>query len=208
MKTLSIDIETYSSVSLQKAGVYRYVEAPDFEILLFGYSADGAPVQVIDLACGEKIPSEILDALTDDAVTKWAFNANFERICLSQHMKALGLSLDPFHDNHPLSEECARYLNPEGWRCTMIWSATMGLPLSLEGVGAVLGIEKQKLTEGKDLIKYFCQPCAPTKTKKYHSGVHAFSSKIKCGECGCWYGSKVWHSNSKYRKVIWRCNHK
>ena len=164
MKTLSIDIETYSSVSLQKAGVYRYVEAPDFEILLFGYSADGAPVQVIDLACGEKIPSEILDALTDDAVTKWAFNANFERICLSQHMKALGLSLDPFHDNHPLSEECARYLNPEGWRCTMIWSATMGLPLSLEGVGAVLGLEKQKLTEGKDLIKYFCQPCASTKT--------------------------------------------
>ena len=164
MKTLSIDIETYSSVSLQKAGVYRYVEAPDFEILLFGYSADGAPVQVIDLACGEKIPSEILDALTDDAVTKWAFNANFERICLSQHMKSLGLSLDPFHDNHPLSEECARYLNPEGWRCTMIWSATMGLPLSLEGVGAVLGLEKQKLTEGKDLIKYFCQPCAPTKT--------------------------------------------
>ena len=164
MKTLSIDIETYSSVSLQKAGVYRYVEAPDFEILLFGYSADGAPVQVIDLACGEKIPSEILDALTDDAVTKWAFNANFERICLSQHMKVLGLSLDPFQDNHPLSEECARYLNPEGWRCTMIWSATMGLPLSLEGVGAVLGLEKQKLTEGKDLIKYFCQPCAPTKT--------------------------------------------
>ena len=121
-------------------------------------------MQVIDLACGEKIPSEILDALTDDAVTKWAFNANFERICLSQHMKALGLSLDPFQDNHPLSEECARYLNPEGWRCTMIWSATMGLPLSLEGVGAVLGLEKQKLTEGKDLIKYFCQPCAPTKT--------------------------------------------
>ena len=208
MKTLNIDIETYSSVSLQKAGVYRYVEAPDFEILLFGYSADGAPVQVIDLACGEKIPSEILDALTDNAVTKWAYNANFERICLSQHMKALGLSLDPFHGNHPLSTECALYLNPEGWRCTMIWSATMGLPLSLEGVGAVLGLEKQKLTEGKDLIKYFCQPCAPTKTKKYHSGVHAFSSKIKCGECGCWYGSKVWHSNSKYRKVIWRCNHK
>ena len=164
MKRLSIDIETYSSVSLQKAGVYRYVEAQDFEILLFGYSVDGAHVQVIDLACGEKIPSEILDALTDNAVTKWAFNANFERICLSQHMKALGLSLDPFHDNHPLSEECARYLNLEGWRCTMIWSATMGLPLSLEGVGAVLGLEKQKLTEGKDLIKYFCQPCAPTKT--------------------------------------------
>lgn len=164
MKTLSIDIETYSSVSLQKSGVYRYVEAPDFEILLFGYSIDGAPVKVIDLTCGEKIPEDILDALTDDTVTKWAFNANFERICLSQHMKNLGLSLDPFHDNHPLSTEMARYLNPEGWRCTMIWSAVMGLPLSLEGCGAVLGLEKQKLTEGKDLIKYFCQPCAPTKS--------------------------------------------
>ncbi len=164
MKTLSIDIETHSSVSLQKSGVYRYVEAPDFEILLFGYSIDGAPVKVIDLACGEKLPDDILDALTDDAVTKWAFNANFERICLSQHMKNLGLSLDPFHDNHPLSTEMANYLNPEGWCCTMIWSAVMGLPLSLEGCGAVLGLEKQKLTEGKDLIKYFCQPCAPTKS--------------------------------------------
>lgn len=91
------------------------------------------------------------------------FNANFERICLSQHLKNLGISLDPFYDNHPLSTECARYLNPESWRCSMIWSATMGLPLSLEGVGAVLGLEKQKLTEGKDLIKFFCQPCAPTK---------------------------------------------
>ena len=164
MKTLSIDIETYSSVSLQKSGVYRYVEAPDFEILLFGYSIDGAPVKVIDMTCGEKIPEDILDALTDDTVTKWAFNANFERVCLSQHMKNLGMSLDPFHDNHPLSTEMARYLNPEGWRCTMIWSAVMGLPLSLEGCGAVLGLEKQKLTEGKDLIKYFCQPCAPTKS--------------------------------------------
>ena len=164
MKTLSIDIETYSSVSLQKSGVYRYVEAPDFEILLFGYSIDGAPVKVIDLTCGEKIPEDILDALTDDTVTKWAFNANFERVCLSQHMKNLGMSLDPFHDNHPLSREMARYLNPEGWRCTMIWSAVMGLHLSLEGCGAVLGLEKQKLTEGKDLIKYFCQPCAPTKS--------------------------------------------
>ena len=164
MKTLSIDIETYSSVSLQKSGVYRYVEAPDFEILLFGYSIDGAPVNVIDLTSGEKIPEDILDALTDDTVTKWAFNANFERICLSQHLKNLGMSLDPFHDNHPLSTEMARYLNPEGWCCTMIWSAVMGLPLSLEGCGAVLGLEKQKLTEGKDLIKYFCQPCAPTKS--------------------------------------------
>lgn len=164
MKTLSIDIETYSSANLQKSGVYRYVEAPDFEILLFGYSADAGPVQVVDLACGEMIPEEVLDALTDDAVTKWAFNANFERVCLSHHLKSMGRSLDPLHERHPLSTELARYLNPDSWRCSMVWSATMGLPLSLEGVGAVLGLEKQKLTEGRDLIKYFCQPCAPTKT--------------------------------------------
>lgn len=148
MKTLSIDIETYSSANLTKTGVYRYVEAPDFEILLFGYSIDSQPVQVVDLTCGEKIPEEVLAALEDESVIKWAFNAAFERICLSRF---LGL---------PTGE----YLDPESWRCSMIWAATMGLPLSLEGVGAVLGLEKQKLTEGKDLIKYFCQPCAPTKT--------------------------------------------
>ena len=148
MKTLSIDIETYSSVSLQKAGVYKYTESPDFEILLFGYSTDGAPVQTVDLACGEAIPETIISALTDESVLKWAFNASFERICLSRF---LGM---------PTGE----YLDPESWRCSMIWAATMGLPLSLEGVGAVLGLEKQKLTEGKELIKYFCQPCAPTKS--------------------------------------------
>ena len=163
MKTLSIDIETYSDVPLQKSGVYRYCESPNFEILLFGYSADAGPVQVIDLTCGEKIPDDVLDALTDDAVTKWAFNASFERICLSRYLRDMGINLDPFHDNHPLSQEMARFLNPESWRCSMVWAATMGLPLSLEGVGAVLGLEKQKLTEGKDLIKFFCQPCAPTK---------------------------------------------
>ncbi len=164
MKTISIDIETYSSAALAKTGVYRYVEAPDFEILLFGYSVDSGPVQVVDLACGEEIPEDVLEALTDDSVIKWAFNAAFERICLSEYLKRKGISLDPFHDQHPLSHECARYLNPESWHCSMIWSATMGLPLSLEGVGSVLGLEKQKLTEGKDLIKFFCQPCAPTKT--------------------------------------------
>ena len=164
MKTLSIDIETYSDVPLQKSGVYRYCESPSFEILLFGYSADSGPVQVVDLACGEKIPADVLDALTDDAVTKWAFNASFERVCLSRYLRDLGISLDPFHDKHPLSQEMARFLNPESWRCSMVWAATMGLPLSLEGVGAVLGLEKQKLTEGKELIKFFCQPCAPTKT--------------------------------------------
>ena len=164
MKTLSIDIETYSDVPLQKSGVYRYCESPNFEILLFGYSADSGPVQVVDLACGEKIPADVLDALTDDAVTKWAFNASFERVCLSRYLRDLGISLDSFHDKHPLSQEMAPFLNPEGWRCSMVWAATMGLPLSLEGVGAVLGLEKQKLTEGKELIKFFCQPCAPTKT--------------------------------------------
>ncbi|MGN0273652.1 MAG: DNA polymerase, partial [Chordicoccus sp.] len=163
MKTLSIDIETYSDVPLQKSGVYRYCESPNFEILLFGYSADSGPVQVVDLACGEKIPADVLDALTNDAVTKWAFNASFERVCLSRYLRDLGISLDPFHDKHPLSQEMALFLNPESWRCSMVWAATMGLPLSLEGVGAVLGLEKQKLTEGKELIKFFCQPCAPTK---------------------------------------------
>lgn len=164
MQTLSIDIETYSSVNLPKCGVYKYAESPDFEILLFGYSADGSDVAVIDLAQGERLPQEIIDALIDDSVIKWAFNANFERVCLSRYLRDLGMSLDPFHDNHPLSIDCARFLNPESWRCSMVWSATMGLPLSLEGVGAVLGLEKQKLTEGKDLIKYFSVPCAPTKT--------------------------------------------
>ena len=164
METLSIDIETYSDIPLQKSGVYRYCESPSFEILLFGYSADSGPVQVVDLACGEKIPADVLDALTDDAVTKWAFNASFERVCLSRYLRDLGISLDPFHDKHLLTQEVARFLNPESWRCSMVWAATMGLPLSLEGVGAVLGLEKQKLTEGKELIKFFCQPCAPTKT--------------------------------------------
>ncbi len=163
MKNLEIDIETYSSVSLQKCGVYKYAESPDFEILLFGYSEDGGPVTTVDLACGEKIPAEVLDALTDDDVTKWAFNAQFERVCLSRYLSDQGVSLDPFHDHHPLSTECARFLNPESWKCSMVWSAYMGLPLSLEGVGAVLGLEKQKLTEGKDLIRYFSVPCNPTK---------------------------------------------
>lgn len=148
MQTLSIDLETYSDQPLAKTGVYRYVESSDFEILLFAYSVDGGSVQQIDLACGEKIPSEILCALEDDKVTKWAFNANFERICLSRFL------------GYPTGD----YLEPDSWKCSMVWAAYMGLPLSLEGVGAVLGLEKQKLTEGKDLIKYFCQPCAPTKS--------------------------------------------
>ena len=179
MKTLSIDIETYSDVPLQKSGVYRYCESPNFEILLFGYSADSGPVQVVDLACGEKIPADVLDALTDDAVTKWAFNASFERVCLSRYLRDLGISLDPFHDKHTLSKEMAPFLNPESWRCSMVWAATMGLPLSLEGVGAVLGLEKQKLTEGKELIKFFCQPCAPTKANGQRTRNHPFHAPDK-----------------------------
>lgn len=146
MNSISIDIETFSGANLQKSGVYRYAESDDFEILLFGYSVDGGEVQVVDLACGEEIPDEIINALLDDSVTKWAFNAMFERVCLSKWLN--------------LKE----YLDPASWKCSMIWSAYMGLPLSLEGVGAVLGLEKQKLTEGKDLIKYFCSPCSPTKS--------------------------------------------
>ena len=147
MKTLSIDLETYSSADIGKTGVYRYVEAPDFEILLFGYSVDGAEPQLVDLACGEMIPADILDALSDPSVIKWAFNASFERVCLSRY---LGLP-------------SGTYLEPQQWRCSMIWSAYLGLPLSLAGVGAVLKLEKQKLETGRDLIRYFCQPCVPTK---------------------------------------------
>ena len=164
MKNISIDIETYSDVNLAKCGVYKYAESPDFEILLFGYAVDGREVKVVDLAQGETIPKEILEALTDDAVTKWAFNANFERVCLSRYLTDLGRSLDPFHDRHPLSQECARFLNPAGWKCSMVWSAYMGLPLSLEGVGAVLNLDNQKMKEGRDLIRYFCVPCKETKT--------------------------------------------
>ena len=147
MKTLSIDLETYSSADIGKSGVYRYAEASDFEVLLFGYSIDGASPQLVDLASGEQIPEAVLGALTDPAVTKWAFNASFERVCLSRY---LGLP-------------SGTYLEPQQWRCSMIWSAYLGLPLSLAGVGAVLKLEKQKLESGRDLIRYFCQPCAPTK---------------------------------------------
>lgn len=164
MKNISIDIETFSDINLAKCGVYKYAESPAFEILIFGYAVDGDEVQVVDLARGETIPEDILDALTDEAVTKWAFNASFERICLSRYLSDLGISLDPFHDHHTLSQNCARFLNPAGWKCSMIWSAYMGLPLSLEGVGAVLNLNNQKMKEGKELIHYFCVPCKETKT--------------------------------------------
>ena len=147
IEKLSIDIETFSSVNLAKSGVYRYIESDDFEILLFAYSINDEPTFIVDIASGEKIPQEITDVLKDNTIPKWAFNAQFERICLS----------------HYLGLKTGEYLNPMSWRCTMIWSAYMGLPLSLEGVGTVLGLDKQKLTEGKDLIRYFCVPCNPTK---------------------------------------------
>ncbi len=161
IKEMSIDLETYSDVDISKCGAYKYAESDNFEILLFGVSLDGGTVQVFDLACGDTIPDDILAALSDDTVAKWAFNANFERICLSnwlkrhhpEHFKGYRIPEDP----------ASKYLDPSSWKCTMVWSAYMGLPLSLEGVGAVLKLQDQKIKEGKDLIKYFCCPCKPTK---------------------------------------------
>ncbi len=147
LKSIAWDLETYSSVDLAKCGVYRYCESEDFEILLAAYSVDGGAVRVVDLACGEKLPEEILDALEDETVEKWSYNSQFERICLSRF----------------LGYPAGNYLAPASWRCSMVWASTLGLPRSLESVGAVLGLEKQKLTEGKDLIRYFCVPCRPTK---------------------------------------------
>lgn len=161
IKELSIDLETYSDIDISKSGAYRYAESENFEILLFGVSINNEEVQIYDLACGDSVPEDILAALTDDTVTKWAFNASFERICLSnwlkkhhpEHFKGYSSSDDP----------ASNYLNPASWKCSMIWSAYLGLPLSLEGAGAVLKLQNQKLKEGKDLIRYFCCPCKPTK---------------------------------------------
>lgn len=159
---ISIDIETFSDVDLKKCGVYKYAESPNFEILLFAYSLDNGPVQVIDLAQGEEIPESILAALSDDRIEKWAYNASFERICLSEYLRKhhpehfTSYSIDGDTVNH--------YLDPSSWKCSRIWGAYMGLPLSLEGIGAVLKLQNQKMKEGKDLIRYFCVPCKPTKT--------------------------------------------
>lgn len=162
MKEMSIDLETYSDVNITKCGAYKYAESEEFEILLFGVSVDGGPVTVYDLACGDTIPEEILAALSDEKVTKWAFNASFERICLSNWLKK---HRPEYFTGYSIPEDPAsQYLNPASWKCTMIWSAYMGLPLSLEGVGAVLKLQDQKLKEGKDLIRYFCSPCKPTKS--------------------------------------------
>lgn len=159
---ISIDIETFSDVDLKKCGVYKYAESPNFEILLFAYSLDNGPVQVIDLAQGEEIPESILAALSDDRIEKWAYNASFERICLSEYLRK-------HHPEHFVSysidgDTVSHYLDPSTWKCSRIWGAYMGLPLSLEGIGAVLKLQDQKMKEGKDLIRYFCVPCKPTKT--------------------------------------------
>ena len=143
MESINIDIESFSSVDLSKCGVYRYASSPDFDILLFGYSVDGGDVHVVDLCQGEEIPADIVAALSDDSVIKWSYNNNFERVCLSNYF--------------------GTWFEPGSWRCTMVWAAYLGLPRSLEDVGAVLGLEKQKLSEGKDLIRYFCVPCKQTK---------------------------------------------
>ncbi len=175
MKNLSVDLETFSSVNLGKCGVYKYAESEDFEILLFGYSVDGSEVKVVDLAQGETIPEVVLSALTDETVTKWAFNAQFERVCLSRYLRDKGINLNP---GKTVKSE-SLFLNPSSWHCTMIWSATLGLPMSLESVGAVLGLDKQKLTEGKNLIKYFCLPCNPTKVNGGRTRNKYFHDKEK-----------------------------
>lgn len=175
MENLSIDLETFSSVDLKKCGVYKYAESDDFEILLFGYSVDGSEVKVVDLAQGETIPDAVLSALTDETVTKWAFNAQFERICLSRYLRDKGINVNP----GKTGKSEGLFLNPCSWHCTMIWSATLGLPMSLENVGAVLGLDKQKLTSGKNLIKYFCLPCNPTKVNGGRTRNKYFHDKEK-----------------------------
>jgi DNA polymerase len=146
MKSLALDIETFSDIDLQKCGVYRYAESPQFEIMLLSYAENDGEVVTIDLASGDPMPPEIIDALLDDDVQKWAHNAQFERVCLSQWLRR------------------NVYLDPASWRCSMVWAATLGLPLSLAQVGAVLKLDEQKMSEGKSLIAYFSKPCAPTKS--------------------------------------------
>lgn len=161
INSLSLDLETFSDVDLNKCGVYKYTQSSAFEILLFGVSVNGGEVQVYDLAQGESVPMEIIKALTDDSVLKWAFNASFERVCLSEWLRKY---YPQYFESYSIHEDTVGdYLDPASWRCSMVWSAYMGLPLSLAGVGAVLGLSEQKLKEGKDLIRYFCVPCKSTK---------------------------------------------
>ena len=170
IESLSLDLETRSSVDITKSGAYKYAESPDFDILLFGVSVNGGPVAVYDLASGDKVPEEIIAALSDDSVTKWAYNASFERVCLSvwlrrkypQHFSTYSIEGDPVQ----------KYLDPAAWKCTLVWAAYNGLPLSLDKVGAVLGFEEQKLKEGKELIRYFCMP-SKTEGRKWNLPEHA-----------------------------------
>ena len=167
---MSLDLETRSSIDITKAGVYKYAESPDFDILLFGVSVNGSPVAVYDLANGDKVPEEIIAALSDDSVTKWAYNASFERVTLSvwlrrnypQYFSTYSIEGDPVQ----------KYLDPAAWKCTLVWAAYNGLPLSLDKVGAVLGFEEQKLKEGKELIRYFCMP-SRTASREWNLPEHA-----------------------------------
>lgn len=162
INSLSLDLETFSDVDLNKCGVYKYAQSSAFEILLFGVSVNGGEVQVYDLAQGESVPMEIIKALTDNSVLKWAFNASFERVCLSVWLQRY---YPQYFESYSIHEDTVGdYLDPSAWRCSVVWSAYMGLPLSLAGAGAVLGLSEQKLKEGKDLIRYFCIPCRPTQT--------------------------------------------
>ena len=159
--TLSIDVETFSDVDLKKCGVYKYASSPNFEILLFGVSVDGGEVTVYDLASGDTVPEEIIRALADDSVIKWAYNASFERVCLSVWLRR---NYPQYFSSYSIEDDTVRnYLDPSSWRCSLVWGAYMGLPLSLEGIGKVLKLENQKMAEGKALIRYFCVPCKPTK---------------------------------------------
>lgn len=159
--SISLDLETKSSVDLGKCGVYKYVSSPDFDILLFGVSLDHGPIKVYDLACGDTVPEDILAALSDDSVTKWAYNASFERVCLSVWLRRC---YPQYFRSYGEDEDTVReYLDSASWKCTLVWAAYNGLPLGLEKVGAVLGFEEQKLKEGKELVRYFCMPCRPTK---------------------------------------------
>lgn len=161
MKNIDIDIETYSDADLQKCGVYKYAESENFELLLFGYSIDGGEVKVIDTAQGEAIPDGILRALSDESITKWAHNAQFERICLSAYLRR---NYPQYFRSYSIDEDTVGdYLDPHGWKCSMTWAAYMGLPLSLKAVGEVLKLSEKKMDEGKTLIKYFSVPCKPTK---------------------------------------------
>ena len=160
INSLSLDLETFSDVDLNKCGVYKYAQSSAFEILLFGVSVNCGEVQVYDLAQGESVPVEIVKALTDNSVLKWAFNASFERVCLSVWLQKY---YPQYFESYSIHEDTVGdYLDPSAWRCSMVWSAYMGLPLSLAGTGAVLGLSEQKLKEGKDLLRYFCVPCRPT----------------------------------------------